>query len=102
MGVLSRPCGHGGHEDLRRWRLVAEGSMRPQGVVVPPPAFDHDLRLLERIEDLPIEQLVPKPGIEAFDEAVLPRTARSDVSRLRSDSRDPLLDRLRDELRAIV
>jgi len=76
--------------------------MRPQSVVVPSPAFDHDLRLLERIEDLAIEQLVPEPGIEALDEAVLPRTAWSDVSGLGSDSGDPLLDGLGDKLRAIV
>jgi hypothetical protein len=30
-----------------------------------PPAFDHDLCLFERVEDLAVEQLIAKPGIEA-------------------------------------
>ena len=88
MGLLSRPRRHGGHKNLRRRRLVPERSMRPQSIVVPSPALDHDLRLLERIEDLTIEQLIPEPGIEALDEPILPRTARSDVSRLCPHSGD--------------
>jgi hypothetical protein len=76
--------------------------VRPQSVVVPPPAFDHDLRLFQRIEDFAIEQFVPESGIEALDEPVLPRTAWSDVSCLRSNSGDPLLDGFGDELCAIV
>jgi hypothetical protein len=66
------------------------------------PAFDHDLSLLERVEDLAIKQLVSEPGIEALDKPVLPGTAWSDISRLRSDGSDPLLDGFRDELRAII
>ena len=34
--------------------------MRSNGVVVPAPALDHDLRLLGRIEDLAVEQFVPE------------------------------------------
>ena len=37
--------------------------MGPKGVVVPAPALDHDLRLLERIEHLAVEQLVPEPAL---------------------------------------
>src|SRR5215210_7777672 len=55
-----------------------------------------------RLEDLSVEQLVPKPGIEALDVAILPRAARSDVGGLGSDRRVPLLDGLGDELRAVV
>ena len=55
FGLRSRPelnlgCGRDG----------AERGVRPKGVVVPAPALDHDLRLLERIEDLAVEQLVPE------------------------------------------
>ncbi len=35
------------------------------------PAFGDDLCLPERVEDLPVQQLVPEPGIEALDQAVL-------------------------------
>jgi hypothetical protein len=37
-----------------------------------PPALDDDLRLGARVEDVPIKQFIPEPGIEAFDDAVLP------------------------------
>src|SRR5208282_5180062 len=36
-------AGQCGHEDLGRWRLVAERSVGPHGVEVTPPAFDYDL-----------------------------------------------------------
>jgi hypothetical protein len=42
------------------------------GTVVLSPLFDHDLRLPEGIEDLPVEQLVPESGIEVLNIAVLP------------------------------
>src|SRR5881409_2242112 len=76
--------------------------MRSDSVVVTTPALDDDLRLAKGVEDLAIEQFVPQPGIEALDVSVLPRTARSDVGGLGSDRRDPLLDGLGDELRAVV
>src|SRR5215204_5345373 len=34
--------------------------MRTLAVVVPPPAFDHDLGLRQRVEDLAVEQFVPE------------------------------------------
>jgi len=40
-----------------------------------PPAFDDDLSFTEGVEDLAIEQLIAKAGVEALDVAVLPRTA---------------------------
>src|SRR3954463_5356351 len=69
---------------------------------MPAPALDDDLRLVESVEDLAVEQLVPEPGIEALDIAILPRAAWSDVGGLGSNRRDPLLDGLGDELRAVV
>jgi hypothetical protein len=36
-----------------------------------PPAFDDDLSFSEGVEDLAIEQLIAKAGIEALDVAVL-------------------------------
>src|SRR5215211_7730643 len=46
--------------DLRRGRDGAERRVRSKGVVVPTPALDDDLGLLERGEDLAVEQLVPE------------------------------------------
>src|SRR3982074_2293544 len=76
--------------------------MRPHRVVVTTPAFNDDLRLPQRVEDLAIEQLVAQPGIKTLDEPVLPRTARRDVGGLCADGADPLLHRLGNELRAII
>ena len=76
--------------------------MRPDGIVMPAPALDDDLRLAQRVEDLAVEQLVAEPGIEALDIAILPGAARRDVGGLGPDRRDPLLDGLGDELRAVV
>ena len=46
------------------------------------PAFDHDLRLGQRVEDLAVEEFVPEPGVEAFAIAVFPRRAWLDVGGL--------------------
>jgi hypothetical protein len=42
------------------------------------PAFDDDLSLAQRIEDLAVEKFVTQARIEAFDKAVLPRATRRD------------------------
>ena len=69
---------------------------------MPAPTLDEDLSLTERIENLTVQQLVSEAGIEALDVAVLPRTARRDVGRLRPNGGDPCLHSLGDELRAVV
>jgi len=69
---------------------------------VTPPAFDDDPGLLQRVEDLAIEQLVAEASVEAFDEAVFPRAAARDVGCLGADRRDPVLHGLGDELGAVV
>src|SRR5918997_3317268 len=55
LGKRSRP-----QHDLRGGRDGAKGRVRSKGVVVPTPALDDDLGLLERGEDLAVEQLVPE------------------------------------------
>src|ERR687883_664022 len=87
-GLRSRPCGQCWHKDLRGGSPVADRSMRAHGVVVTAPALDDDLRLAQRVEDLAVEQLVAQSRIETLDKAVLPRTARRDVSGLRADRAD--------------
>jgi len=74
----------------------------PDRVVVASPALDDDLGLAQTVEDLAIEQLIAKAGVEALDVAVLPRTAPLDIGSLGADSGDPSLDSLGDELRSVV
>jgi hypothetical protein len=76
--------------------------VRPDRVVVAPPAFDNDLGLAERVEDFAIEQFIAKARVEALDVAILPRTAPLDVSGLGADSCDPFLHGLGHELRSVV
>jgi hypothetical protein len=76
--------------------------MRANPVVMAPPALDNDLSLAQRVEDLAVEEFVTQARIEALDVAVLPRTARRDLGRFRTDGRDPILHGLGPELRAIV
>ena len=76
--------------------------MRTERVVEAPPAFDDDASLSERVEDLTIEQFVTEAGIEALDVSILPRASRLDVGGLCTDSCDPVLNRLRNKLRAVV
>ena len=66
------------------------------------PAFDDDLGLGERVEDLAIEEFVAHSRIEAFDEAVLPWASRRDIGGACADGGDPFLHGPGDELRAIV
>ena len=49
--------------------------MRPDGIVMPAPALDDDLRLAESVEDLAVEQLVPEPGIDGMDGPCTPAAA---------------------------
>lgn len=50
-------------------------------VVVPPPLLDQDTGFLQRVEDLPVQQLIPQLPVERLDVPVLPRTARLDEQR---------------------
>src|SRR5215218_3336510 len=94
--------GEGGYDHLGRRRAVAERGVRAHLVVVASPALDHDLGLAQAVEDLAVEQLVPQAGAEALHVPVLPRAARGDVGGPRTHGRDPSLDGLGDELRAVV
>src|SRR6516225_7831402 len=82
---------------LRCWRLVSQRCVRPDRVVVAPPALDDDLGLAESVEDFAVEQLVAKASVEALDVAVLPGAAPLDVGGLGTDNRDPFLHRLGDD-----
>ena len=54
------------------------GRVRPDELVVEPPAVDDDASLGEAGEDLLVEAFVAQPAVEALDEAILLRLARRD------------------------
>ena len=58
--------------------------------------------LLERVEDLAIEKLVPQSGVERLDVAVLPGTTRLDEERCHVEPAEPLPNRLGGEFRSVV
>jgi len=51
-------------DGLWRQRLVAEGTVRPKGIVVPAPLFDEQFCPLQRIEHLTVVQLVAQLAVE--------------------------------------
>ena len=76
--------------------------MRPDRVVVLAPVLDQHLGLLEGVEDLTIEQLIPELPIEALVLAVLPGAPRLDLEGLDAEPGEPVSNGLGGELRAIV
>ena len=66
------------------------------------PALDDDPGLFQSVEDFAVQKLVAQLRVEALAIAILPRTARHDVGRLRSHGDNPFPQRLGDELGAIV
>jgi hypothetical protein len=90
------------HDGFRSRRPISQGAVRPFRVVVFSPAFDDYLGFSERVEDLPVQQFVPEPSIEALDVAILPWAARLDEGGLGTNSLNPGPDILSNELRSIV
>ena len=76
--------------------------MRADVVVLTMPVLDQDLRLLEGVEDLSVEQFVPKPTIEALTVPVLPRTAWLDEQRCDVEPIEPFTNCPGAELGAVV
>lgn len=58
------PCSCSKHHVRSGWAVV-QRRMWPHLIVVDPPGLDLDLRLLQREEDLPIQQFVPELCSEA-------------------------------------
>ena len=83
-------------------REVADGSMRPVGVVVVDPFGEHDPGLGERVELLAVESLVPEAAVKGFDVAVLPGRARVDGEGADAAQGEAVAYRPRDKLRAVV
>src|SRR5450755_597716 len=83
-------------------RPIAERRVRSPGVVFHPPLLNHDLRLLQRVKDLPVQAFIPHLSVEALAVAVLPWTAWFDVQRVRSNLPQPLPQFLGHEFGTIV
>src|SRR4051812_43912274 len=71
--------------------------MRTHRIVVAPPVFDYDLRLLQCVEEFSVQQLITQFAVEALAIAVLPRTSGFDVSRPGADGSYPLAKSQGDE-----
>jgi len=54
-------------------RTPLEGRVRPQVVVLPPPAISHGLDLGHGGEQLGVQELIPEPAVERPDKAALPQ-----------------------------
>ena len=63
--------------------------MGSDGIVLAPPLLDQHGRLRQRVEDLPVQQLVPELAVEALVVAVLPRAARLDKEHLDAHAPQP-------------
>ena len=63
MLVQGRPLVYR-HHAFWRWWAVAQAAVRPDGVVVMPPAFDEDARFAQGIKHLCVEQLIEKAGMK--------------------------------------
>ena len=70
----------------RCWRPPADGSMRPNGVVMNAPLLDQDPCLVQAVEQFPVQELVTEFAVEALAIAVLPRAARLDIRGLGADA----------------
>ena len=53
---------------------MPQRTMRAVRIVVASPAFDEDLGFVQRIEEFPVQQLIPKLSVKGFDIANLPET----------------------------
>ena len=76
--------------------------MGADAVVVLPPLFDQDLGLLQRIEDLPVQEFISQLSVEGFHVTILPGTPGLDIERLDAKPREPLANRIRSEFGTVV
>jgi len=83
-------------------RSVAQAAMRADLVVLATQVLDEDLHLLEGVEDLSVEQFVPKPTIEPLTVPVLPRYAWLDEQRCDVEPIKPFTNCPGAELGAVV
>src|SRR5262245_15783976 len=83
-------------------RPVAQRAVRPDLVVEAAVPGCLLPGVLDRLELLELQKLVPEAAVERLAVAVLPGPARGHLDRLRPLPRQPQPQRLADELRAVV
>src|SRR5438309_9048303 len=81
---------------------TAKARMRPVMVVVDPPSLNDLASSVQAAEQVLVEAFVAEATIEALDEAILHRLARSDVVPFNGVILLPLQDRSGGQLRAVV
>ena len=84
------------------WGAGAQSIAWSDGIVVSPPLFDDDLRLLQAVEGLPIHQFIPEAGVEGIAVADLPGRAGFNVSGFGTNSCNPVTNSRRYGLRTII
>ena len=65
-----QPANRCRHDRFRRWGSIAQRTVRPHRVVLPPPSLDQDLGFGERVKDLSVQQFIPQnlvAGLSAKD-----------------------------------
>ena len=90
------------HMRLRRRRPVPQRAMRPDAIVGLSPGLHKHLRLVQRVQHLSVQKLIPHLADERLDIAILPRASRLDEQRRHVQPGKPLSDSLSRELRAII
>src|ERR671922_2816344 len=83
-------------------RLVAEGTVWPDPVVLAPKPRPLLLGVRRRLEQLHLQELVPEAAMKRLDVAVLPRAPGRHRDRLGPLLREPAAQGLADELRTVV
>ena len=76
--------------------------MGPEGIVLLPPSLDKHLGLRQRVEQLPVQELVPEFPVQRLHISVLPGAAWLDKESSHIQTLEPVPDQLRRELGAVV
>ncbi len=84
-----------------RW-TIPQRAVWSESVVLSAPAFDQDLRLPKRVENLEVQELVSELSVERLHVAVLPGTSGLDEKRSYLDALEPISSSVGRELRAVV
>ena len=90
------------HDTVQRGRAVFESALWPDCVVMTAPLFDQGSGFTKAVEDFASQQRVSEPAIDASTLSIFPRCPWFDVGCLCLDRRNPNLNCLSKELRAIV
>ena len=87
---------------VRGGRLIADGRVKPPGVVVGHPCADQMPGMAEIPEQVFVQAFIPQPPIESLAESILRWLAGCDVVPVESPVLNPREHSVRRELRSIV